>query len=41
MISMKKIAEICQVSPGTVSKTLSNSAGVSKTRSRILEVAHT
>lgn len=40
MISMKEIADVCRVSPGTVSKALSNSDGVgSDTRTRILRVA--
>ena len=40
MISMREIADVCQVSQATVSKALSNREGVgSKTRARILRVA--
>lgn len=40
MVSMKDIADVCKVSPATVSKALSNSGGVgAATRARILKVA--
>lgn len=40
MVSMKEIAGVCKVSPGTVSKALAGGAGVgAKTRARIVRVA--
>lgn len=40
MVSIKEIAEVCKVSPGTVSKALSGATGVGdKTRERIARVA--